>query len=84
MLHIFQIDHSQLNLYWSSFVDVESFGMSSHHSGVLKYEYAVGEYYGNEEITVVTNRLHVSVEKNASKMLTPQCDYFTVHTYSDI
>ena len=62
-MHIFQIDRSQLNIYWSSFVDVETFGLSSHHSGIFKYEYAVGEYYVNEEISVVANRLHVNVEK---------------------
>ncbi|KAK2139505.1 hypothetical protein NP493_6362g00002 [Ridgeia piscesae] len=38
----YQIDRSQLNIYWSSFVDVETFGLSSHHSGIFKYEYAVG------------------------------------------
>ncbi|KAK2161993.1 hypothetical protein NP493_1549g00025 [Ridgeia piscesae] len=38
----YQIDHSQLNIYWSSFVDVETFGLSSHHSGIFKYEFAVG------------------------------------------
>ena len=63
MLRIFQIDHSQLNLYWSSFVDVETFGMSSHHTGILKYEYAVGEYYVKEDIAVVENRPRVNVQK---------------------
>ncbi|KAI0232203.1 hypothetical protein LSAT2_017453, partial [Lamellibrachia satsuma] len=38
----FQIDRSQLNIYWSSFVDIEAYGRSSHHSGILKYEYAIG------------------------------------------
>ena len=39
---IFQIDQSQLHIYRSSFVDVESSATSSHDTGVLKYEYAIG------------------------------------------
>ena len=41
-VYLFQIDQSQLNIYWSSFVDVEAYGHSSYHSGILKYEYGIG------------------------------------------
>ena len=40
---MFQIDRAQLSIYWSSFVDIETFGHSSHYSAILKYEYAIGE-----------------------------------------
>ncbi|KAK2183533.1 hypothetical protein NP493_308g03123 [Ridgeia piscesae] len=38
----YQISRSQMNIYWSSFIDVETYGQSSHHSGIVKYEYAIG------------------------------------------
>jgi len=41
-VYLFQIDQSQLNIYWSSFIDVEAYGHSSYHSGILKYEYGIG------------------------------------------
>ncbi|KAI0242789.1 hypothetical protein LSAT2_011095 [Lamellibrachia satsuma] len=46
----FQIDRSQLNIYWSSFVDVETYGHSSHHSGILKYAYAIGTSPGGVDV----------------------------------
>ncbi|KAI8510730.1 hypothetical protein Bbelb_116460, partial [Branchiostoma belcheri] len=33
---------SEMTVYWNTFRDVEEHGMSSHHSGVHKYEVAVG------------------------------------------
>ncbi|XP_066275498.1 uncharacterized protein [Branchiostoma lanceolatum] len=38
----FQTSTSELYVYWDSFVDVEEHGMSSHRSGIQKYELAIG------------------------------------------
>eukprot|EP00058_Branchiostoma_floridae_P000533 XP_002586021.1 hypothetical protein BRAFLDRAFT_110187 [Branchiostoma floridae] len=38
----FQTSVSELHVFWDSFVDVEEHGMSSHHSGIQKYELAIG------------------------------------------
>ncbi|XP_035696852.1 uncharacterized protein LOC118430249 [Branchiostoma floridae] len=38
----FQTSVSELYVFWDSFVDVEEHGMSSHHSGIQKYELAIG------------------------------------------
>ncbi|XP_078682372.1 uncharacterized protein LOC144916849 [Branchiostoma floridae x Branchiostoma belcheri] len=38
----FQTSTSEMTVYWNTFRDVEEHGMSSHHSGVHKYEVAIG------------------------------------------
>ncbi|XP_078682420.1 uncharacterized protein LOC144916894 [Branchiostoma floridae x Branchiostoma belcheri] len=38
----FQTSTSEMTVYWNTFRDVEEHGMSSHHSGVQKYEVAIG------------------------------------------
>ncbi|XP_078578622.1 uncharacterized protein LOC144863374 [Branchiostoma floridae x Branchiostoma japonicum] len=38
----FQTSTSEMIVYWDAFVDVEEHGRSSHHSGIHKYEVAIG------------------------------------------
>ncbi|CAH1259274.1 ADGRL2 [Branchiostoma lanceolatum] len=38
----FQTSTSEMVVYWDAFRDVEEGGMSSHHSGIRKYEVAIG------------------------------------------
>ncbi|CAH1258773.1 Hypp2075 [Branchiostoma lanceolatum] len=38
----FQTSTSEIRVYWNTFLDVEEQGMSSHHSGIHKYEVAIG------------------------------------------
>ncbi|XP_078696304.1 uncharacterized protein LOC144924691 isoform X1 [Branchiostoma floridae x Branchiostoma belcheri] len=46
----FQTSTSELYVYWDSFVDVEEHGVSSHHSGIQKYELAIGSSHGGVDI----------------------------------
>ncbi|XP_078696223.1 uncharacterized protein LOC144924666 [Branchiostoma floridae x Branchiostoma belcheri] len=46
----FQTSTSELYVYWDSFIDVEEHGMSSHHSGIQKYELAIGSSHGGMDI----------------------------------
>ncbi|CAH1259452.1 Hypp2286 [Branchiostoma lanceolatum] len=46
----FQTSTSELYVFWDSFADVEDHGMSSHRSGIQKYELAIGSSRGGEDI----------------------------------
>ncbi|KAI8487523.1 hypothetical protein Bbelb_347570 [Branchiostoma belcheri] len=46
----YQTSSSELYVYWDSFVDVEEHGMSSHHSGIQKYELAIGSSHSGVDI----------------------------------
>ncbi|KAL8561571.1 hypothetical protein ACOMHN_024807 [Nucella lapillus] len=47
---IYQMSPSVISLRWNGFRDIEDMGLTTHHSGILSYQIAVGSVQGGEDV----------------------------------
>ncbi|XP_078597675.1 uncharacterized protein LOC144873854 [Branchiostoma floridae x Branchiostoma japonicum] len=51
----YQVSSTELFVQWDGFIDVEEHGVSMHHSGIQRYEYAIGTIAGGSDVQAWTD-----------------------------
>eukprot|EP00058_Branchiostoma_floridae_P022361 XP_002607851.1 hypothetical protein BRAFLDRAFT_117282 [Branchiostoma floridae] len=51
----YQVSSTELYVQWDGFVDVEEHDVSMHHSGIQRYEYAIGTIAGGNDVQAWTD-----------------------------